>query len=77
MKENIAKLVSAFITNTLIMQLCACQKKPNEVVVSNNENGAFDANEVKSAIEEDTLDVVQTVEITDDFFPQTGLCISC
>ena len=31
MKENIAKLVSAFIAITLIMQLCACQKKPNEV----------------------------------------------
>ena len=72
MKENIAKLVSGFITITLIMQLCACQKKPNEVVVSSNENGVFDANVVKSAIEEDTLDAVQSVELTDDFYSSDG-----
>ena len=39
MKEKIAKLVSAFITIILLMQLCACQKKPNEVVVSSKGNG--------------------------------------
>lgn len=72
MKENIAKLVSVFITITLTMQLCACQKKPNEVVVSSNENGAFVANVGKSAIEEDTSDAVQSVEITDDFYSSDG-----
>lgn len=72
MKENIAKLVSVFITITLTMQLCACQKKPNEVVVSSKENGAFGAKVVKSAIEEDTSHAVQSVEITDDFYSSDG-----
>lgn len=68
MKENITKLISAFITIILTIQLCACQKSPNEEVVNSKANGAFDTNVVKSAAEEHTPDAVQALKITDDFY---------